>query len=129
MGKLPVDGIHNRKGFPADEDGPSEVRRAEGRERVEQHRPALLPARQEPLPGVGIVDNEFLIAAAVRLLAIGGQEVPPAPEQVSRDMLHDDGDGIVALARTLEKAVGCIWAMALSARLFNRRNSRTAIDR
>jgi len=38
--------------------------------------------------------DEFIVAVAPRLFAVGGEEVGPARAEVAADVLHDHGDAV-----------------------------------
>lgn len=55
--------------------------------------PAVLPYFHESGAGCGGI-YEFAVAIAVRLFAVGGEEVGPAGAHVAGQVLHDDRDGV-----------------------------------
>ena len=55
--------------------------------------PAVLPYFHEGGAGCGGID-EFAVAIAVGLFAVGGEEVGPAGAHVAGHVFHDDRDGV-----------------------------------
>lgn len=106
VGERPLHREWHGEDFAADRHVAGEVVDGEGGERLEQRLPARLPIGEKLGPTGERVD-ELAIAVPSGLLAIGGEEVGPAGEQVARDMLHDDGDAVrIGIERDPQLVVG-----------------------
>jgi len=94
VGKLPVDGLEHGVRFGPDGDGALHIFGPERFDRREHARPARFPqAHDIGASGFGR-QFEFLVAMAIRLLAIGSKKISGSRTHVASQMLHDDGDGI-----------------------------------
>ncbi len=90
--------VHCRDGgqrLTAHVNGRQEIGRAELGERIEQCRPSGVPqipmiARAARL----VCHDELSVTIALRLLAVGREEIGPAGLQISTDVLHDDRDAV-----------------------------------
>jgi hypothetical protein len=93
MRDLAVDGLHHRMRFVADGYGPAKVRVGEWQQRIEHILPAAFPHFDQFRARLRR-SFKFGVAVAVRLLAVRVQKIRPSRAHISRNMFHDDGDGI-----------------------------------
>ena len=93
MRDLTIDSLRDGVRFGANGDCTREVRIGQLLERVKKILPALLPQGQNLRARFGrrVV---LRVAVAVGLLGVGGVEFGAARAHVSRQVLHDDGDGV-----------------------------------
>src|SRR5687768_11385177 len=93
MGQLPVYGLDDSVRFAADSDGFGKVSFGQRLHVVEQCSPSAFPSPHQQLASVAR-RLKFHIAVAVRLLAVGREEVAPPRIKVAGDVLDHNGDGI-----------------------------------
>ena len=91
--QLAIDGLQDGMSLAADGDGAGEIGIGERLDGGEEAAPAVFPQVKQLGARRGRVD-ELAVAVAIRLFAVGGEEVGPARAHVARHVLHDDGDGI-----------------------------------
>src|SRR5579863_6289816 len=91
---LPIHRLQDGMGLAANCDRAHDVLWLKAFDGREHACPTLFPPAHDIRTGSGRCHFEFLIAIAVWLLAIGGQEVGEPRAHVARQMLDEDGDRI-----------------------------------
>jgi hypothetical protein len=94
MRDLTCDCLHRRVILSANRDGAEQVVRRQRLDCVEGALPALLPIGEHIFFRGLRQHDEFDVAIAFRLLAIGSEKIGPARDHVAGHVLHDHRDAV-----------------------------------
>ena len=94
MEQVAQDGLHHAVRLVADVDRFGKVLLGERFERGKENAPAFLPALHHLPAIVTLLVQELARALPVRLFAICGQEIGPARDEVTADVLDQDRQAI-----------------------------------
>src|SRR5581483_556183 len=92
--ELPHDRLHDGVGLAANGHGAAYVLGLEQGDGIEHVLPTGFPPAHDVVAGRVRVHDEFLVAVAIRLFAVGSEEVSEAGTHVAGQMLDDDRDAV-----------------------------------